>query len=120
MCIYAVSIFCVVCWPIGCEGCPILSEYALHFRTKANPMPYRAYLLKENLRLALKASPLEIVVALEKWMSWAQRCRIPVFRELRMKIKLVIRKAYGVRNLVNLLAMVMLSCSDVCPCLPRR
>jgi len=119
----------------------------LHFLTKANPMLYRAYLLKENLRLALKAGPLEIVVALEKWMGWAQRCRIPAFRKLRMKIKrhfvaiittakyglsnarseainnkikLVIRKAFGFRNLDNLLAMVMLSCSDVRPCLPRR
>jgi transposase len=54
----------------------------LHFLTKANPKLYRAYLLKENLRLALKAGPLEIVAALEKWMRWAQRCRIPVFREL--------------------------------------
>ena len=119
----------------------------LHFLTKANPKLYRAYLLKENLRLALKAGSAEIVAALEKWMSWAQRCRIPAFRELRKKIKrhfaaiiatakhalsnargeainnkikLVIRKAFGFRNLDNLLAMVMLSCSDVRPCLPGR
>ena len=48
---------------------------------------YRACLLKENLRLALKAGPDEIAGALTKWMAWAQRCRIPVFRELRKKIK---------------------------------
>ena len=72
-------------------------------------------------------------------MAWAQRCRIPVFRELRKKIKrhfdaivaaarfrlsnarseainnkikLIIRTAFGFRNVDNLLAMVMLSCSN--------
>ena len=59
----------------------------LLFLTKANPKLYRAYLLKENLRLALKAGPDEIAGKLSKWMAWAQRCRIPVFRDLRKKIK---------------------------------
>ncbi len=80
-------------------------------------------------------------------MNWAQRCRIPVFRELRKKIqrhfnaivaaarhglsnarveatnnkiKLVIRTAYGFRNLDNLVAMVMLTCSGFHPKLPGR
>ena len=38
----------------------------LQFLTKANPKLYRAYLLKENLRLALKAGPDEIAEALTK------------------------------------------------------
>ena len=59
----------------------------LKFLTKANPRLYRAYLLKEGLRLALKAGSDEISEALTKWMGWAQRCRIPAFRELRLKIK---------------------------------
>ena len=119
----------------------------LDFLTKANPKLYRAYLLKENLRLALKAGPDEIVGLLMKWMAWAQRCRIPVFRELRKKIKrnftaivasakhhlsnarseatnnkikLIIRTAYGFRNIDNLIAMVMLSCSELKPSLPGR
>lgn len=119
----------------------------LGFLVKANPKLYRAYLLKENLRLALKAGPDEIVEALEKWMGWAQRCRIPEFRELRKKIKrhfeaivatakhnlsnarveatnnkikLVIRQAYGFRNIENMLAMVMLTCSGVQVELPGR
>jgi len=37
----------------------------LQFLTKANPTLYRAYLLKENLRLALKAGPDEIASALK-------------------------------------------------------
>ena len=119
----------------------------LQFLTKANPKLYRAYLLKENLRLALKADPDEIAEALTKWMAWAQRCRIPVFRDLRMKIKrhfsaivaaakfklsnarseatnnkikLIIRTAFGFRNVDNLAAMVMLSCSVLRPVLPGR
>lgn len=55
------------------------------FLTKANPKLYRAYILKENLRLDFKAGPDEIVGTLAKWMAWAQRCRILVFRELRKK-----------------------------------
>lgn len=119
----------------------------LQFLTKANPKLYRAYLLKENLRLALKAGPDEITGALSKWMVWAQRCRIPVFRELRKKIKrhftaivaaarfslsnarseainnkikLIIRTAFGFRNVDNMVAMVMLSCSELHPSLPGR
>lgn len=59
----------------------------LEFLTQANPRLYRAYLLKEGLRLALKAGANGIEYALNKWMAWAQRCRIPGFRELRLKIK---------------------------------
>jgi len=119
----------------------------LKFLTAANPRLYRAYLLKEGLRLALKAGADEISMALKKWMAWAQRCRIPGFRELRLKIKrnfdsivaaakhnlsnarmeatnnkikLVIRMAYGFRNSDNMIAMVMLACSDVHPRLPGR
>lgn len=119
----------------------------LDFLTKANPRLYRAYLLKEGLRLALKAGVDEISEALRQWMAWAQRCRIPVFRDLRQKIKrhlpaivatakhglsnarmeainnkitLIIRTAFGFRNTDNMLAMVMLTCSDVHPLLPGR
>lgn len=122
-------------------------EAQLNFLTKANPRLYRTYLLKENLRLTLKAGADEISHMLDKWMAWAQRCRIPEFRELRLKIKrhihaivaaakhklsnarmeainnkikLVIRTAYGYRNTDNLIAMVMLSCSNVQPGLPGR
>ena len=119
----------------------------LGFLAKANPKLYRAYLLKEDLRLALKAAPDEMPALLKKWMGWAQRCRIPVFRDLRKKIqrhfdaiiaaakyrlsnarieatnnkiKLIIRTAYGFRNIDNMIAMVMLACSDIQPQLPGR
>jgi len=119
----------------------------ISFLAKTFPVLHRAYLLKENLRLVLKSDPDEIEPLLDKWMSWAQRCRIPSFRELRKKIKRhreaiiaaakhhlsnarseginnkikhVQHKAYGFRNTNNLLAMVMLSCSDIAPILPGR
>ena len=110
----------------------------MKFLTTANPRLYRAYLLKEDLRLALKAGYESVGELLRKWMSWAQRCRIPEFRELRKKIKrnmtgilatakhklsnarieatnnkikLIIRRTYGFRNTDNLISMVMMSCS---------
>lgn len=119
----------------------------LQFLMEANPRLYRAYLLKEGLRLALKEGADGIEYALNKWMAWAQRCRIPDFRKLRLKIKrhfkaivaaathrlsnarieatnnkikLIIRRAYGFRNVDNMIAMVMLSCSPVHPSLPGR
>ena len=119
----------------------------LKFLTEANPRLYRAYLLKEASRLALKAGADEISEALTMWMAWAQRCRIPGFRELRLKIKrnfesivaaakhnlsnarmeatnnkikLVIRVAFGFRNEENMISMVMLTCSDVRPRLSGR
>lgn len=117
----------------------------LKFIAESHPKLYRAYLLKEELRLAIKAPAHLIVQELAKWMGHAQRCRIPAFLELRKKIKrnldgiiasaknnlsnarieatnnkikLIIRTAYGFRNTDNLLAMIMLSCSELKPSLP--
>lgn len=113
----------------------------------SNPRLYRAYRLKEGLRLALKLDGDHIGDALIEWMAWAQRCRIPAFVELRAKIKrhfdaivatakyklsnarieatnnkikLTIKMAYGFRNTDNLLSWVMLRCSAVHPKLPGR
>lgn len=119
----------------------------LNFLADSNPVLHRAYRLKEGLRLALKEGPETIQESLDYWMSWAQRCRIPAFRKLREKIKrhysaiiasakyginnarveatnnkikLLIRTAYGFRNLDNMFSLIMLSCSNVKPTLPGR
>lgn len=119
----------------------------LNFVAESNPKLHKAYLLKEGLRLAISAGPDDIEQALNAWMSWAQRCRIPSFVKLRAKIKrhydaiiasarhglsnarieatnnkikLLIRTAYGFKNLDNLFALIMLSCSNVKPTLPGR
>ena len=109
---------------------------------------YRGYLLKEGLRDVYKAGDAEGARArLESWLAWACRCRIPEFVELSKKvrkrkgaivrsvelgisnariesmnnkIKLTIRMGYGFRNIDNLIALIMLRCSDLHPQLPGR
>jgi len=46
---------------------------------------YRAYLLKEELRLVFKVKGPRAVALLDAWLSWARRCRIPAFVELANK-----------------------------------
>lgn len=113
-----------------------------------NPRLYRAYLMKEKLRLLLKIKDLnEAETELKKWLWWASHSRIPAFIELNKKIrrhkehilntirlgmsnarieainnkiKLIVRKAYGFRNIQNMLDMVYLVCSDLVIPLPNR
>ncbi len=47
---------------------------------------YRAYLLKEGLRHVFAVKGEAGKEALDKWISWARRCRIPVFVELSRRI----------------------------------
>jgi transposase len=119
---------------------------ALEFIAKSNPKLYRAYLLKEKLRLIFQ-HPLEAAKKeLKEWIDWARRCRIPHFVEFQRKIcrhadailstikhglsnakieainnkiKLTVRMGFGFRNIDNLIAMVMLRCSGINLMLPR-
>jgi transposase len=52
-----------------------------------DPRLYRAYLLKEGLRYVFKVKGEAGKEALERWCSWAQRCRIGPFVELGRMIK---------------------------------
>ena len=109
---------------------------------------YRAYRMKEMLRLILKIKDVdEAETTLNRWLWWASHSRIPAFKELyekikrhkqhilnairlgmsnarieatNKKIKLIIRKAYGFRNIQNMLDMVYLVCSDLRVPLPNR
>lgn len=113
-----------------------------------DPQLYRAYCLKESLRLLLKSTDFEQAGAdLKHWLWWASHSRIPAFKELykkikrhkehilntirlglsnarieatNNKIKLIIRKAYGFRNIQNMMDMVYLVCSDIRIPLPNR
>ena len=106
-----------------------------------DPQLYRAYRLKESLRLLLKSKDVEQAKAdLKHWLFWASHSRIPAFIDLyhkikrhkdhilntiryglsnarieatKNKIKLIIRKAYGFRNINNMIDMVYLVCSDI-------
>ena len=109
---------------------------------------YRAYMLKEQLRLLLKIKDTaEAESELKHWLWKASHSRIPAFKELYLKIKrhrvhilntirlgmsnarieatnnkikLIIRKAYGFRNIQNMLDMVYLVCSNLRIPLPNR
>lgn len=109
---------------------------------------YRAYKLKEKLRLVLKIKNLEEAECeLNSWLWWASHCRISAFVELNKKIrrhkehilntirlglsnarieatnnkiKLIVRKAYGFRNMQNMMDMIYLVCSDLVIPLPNR
>lgn len=50
---------------------------------RTDPRLHRAYLLKEGLRLAFPLPFDEAPDALEAWIGWARRCRIPAFVELQ-------------------------------------
>ncbi len=56
-----------------------------------DPRLHRAYLLKEGLRTIYRIAKAEGVraatEALDRWLSWARRCRIPAFVELGRKVR---------------------------------
>ena len=113
-----------------------------------DPKLFRAYRLKEALRLLLKSTDVKQAEAdLKHWLWWASHSRIPAFKELykkirrhkehilntiklglsnarieatNNKIKLIIRKAYGFRNMQNMMDMVYLVCSSIRVPLPNR
>ena len=109
---------------------------------------YRAYLLKERLRDVFKSGSAEQAKErLDSWLASACRTRIDRVRELSRKvrrhreaivravslgitnarveainnkIKVTVRAGYGFRNADNLVALLMLRCSDCRPRLPGR
>ena len=121
---------------------------ALEAIARADRRLYRGYLLKEGLRDVYRAGDAaEARARLDSWLSRACRCRIPEFVELSRKvrrrrdaivravelgisnariesmnnkIKLTVRMGYGFRNIDNLIALIMLRCSDLKPQLPGR
>jgi transposase len=114
---------------------------------QVNNRLYRAYLLKEQLRLVFKLKGVRATVLLEAWLRWARRCRIPAFVKLakavtahrasiqaalteglsnglvestNTKIRLLTRVAFGFRSPEALIALAMLSVGGLCPPLPGR
>lgn len=112
-----------------------------------DPRLYRAYLLKEGLRLIFQLPYDEAVDALETWIGWARRSRIPAFVELQRKIikhrpailgaienglsngriesvntkiRLITRMAFGFRSPHALIALAMLNLGGHKPALPGR
>jgi transposase len=114
---------------------------------KTDPRLHRAYLLKEGLRLVFQLGHDEAADALEAWIGWARRCRIPAFVELQKrivkhkasilaaiehglsngriesvntKIRLITRIAFGFRSPEALIALAMLNLGGHKPALPGR
>jgi transposase len=112
-----------------------------------HPMLWRAYQLKEALRGVFGLPPADAADALQRWLSWARRCRIPAFVELQRrirrhqdeilaaiehqmsnaliesvntKIRLLTRVAFGFHSAQALIAIAMLSLGPHRPALPGR
>ena len=108
---------------------------------------YRAYLLKEELRLVFHSAPEDAVALLEAWLVWARRCRIPSFVKLAKTItankagitatlihrlsnariealnttlRLICRRAYGFHSAQALIALATLTVGGLRPPLPGR
>src|SRR4051795_10625446 len=74
---------CVVEEP---ENLTTRQQAKLAWIAKTDPTLHRAYLLKEGLRLVFQLDYDEAVEALEAWIGWARRCRIPTFVDLQRRI----------------------------------
>ena len=115
--------------------------------TTINKPLYRAYLLKEQLRMVFETKGEPGRRLLAGWLAWAQRSRLPEFVQLAKTIKrflplihntldhglsntlseatnthlrLLTRRAYGYHSPDALIAMASLTRGGLCPPLPRR
>ena len=119
----------------------------LSWIARHNHRLYRAYLLKEQLRLVFAHRGDTAVAMLDAWLSWARRSQVPAFVELyhrikrhrqgiiaavthglsngltesvNTKLRLITRIAYGFRSTDNLIALCYLDRGGYCPDLPDR
>jgi len=122
-------------------------RHKLDWIAKTDPRLWRAYLLKEGLRTVFVLKGEDGREALDAWVSWARRCRIPAFVELQRrivkhraaidaalesglsnaliestntKIRLITRVAFGFHSADALIALAMLSLGGHPPVLPGR
>jgi transposase len=63
-------------------------RHELDWIAKTDPRLWRAYLLKEGLRYVFAVKGNDGRDALDRWMSWARRSRLPAFIDLVRKINL--------------------------------
>jgi hypothetical protein len=114
---------------------------------EVNQRLYRAYLLKQELRLVFKVKGQRAVALLDAWLSWARRCRIPAFialagsvtvyrdtivasllhgasnarvESVNTKLRLLTRIAFGFTSPEALIGLAMLALGGLCPALPGR
>jgi transposase len=119
----------------------------LDWIAKTDPRLWRAYLLKEGLRYVFAVKGHDGKIALDQWISWARRSRIPAFVQLQRrirthrqaidvaldtglsqgliestntKIRLLTRVAFGFHGYQPLIALAMLALGSHPPHLPGR
>ena len=80
-------------------------EAKLAWVAKTNSRLYRAYLLKEQLRLIICRKGILAIAMLEDWLAWAVRSRIDAFVELGQKIR---------RHLAGIEAAMLNNISNEC------
>jgi len=129
------------------ENLTTRQQAKLAWIAKTDPRLHRAYLLKEGLRLVFQLDHSEAPDALETWIGWARRCRIPAFVQLQKrivkhktsilaaiehglsngriesvntKIRLITRIAFGFHSPEALIALAMLNLGGHRPALPGR
>ncbi|MEO7130430.1 MAG: transposase, partial [Dermatophilaceae bacterium] len=122
-------------------------QVKLAWVAKTDPRLHRAYLLKEGLRVIFALPHQEAGDALDKWVGWARRCRIPAFVKLQKsivkhrarilaaiehhlsnglvestntKIRLLTRMAFGFKSPEALIALALLTLGGHKPVLPGR
>ncbi len=113
---------------------------------QTNARLYRAYLLKEQLRQIYRLPAAAAERLLERWLSWARRCRLASFvklartitaqragilaaithglsnariEQINTQIRLIARRAFGFHSPKPLIALAMLKLAGLCPALPR-
>jgi transposase len=122
-------------------------EAKLAWISKVNARLYRAYLMKEQLRVAIRTKGAAALAMIAKWLAWTARCRIPAFVELGRKIRrhlagieaaminnlsnalvestntklrVLHRMAFGFKKPEHLIALALLDRGGYCPPLPGR
>ncbi len=113
----------------------------------ANTRRYRADLLKEQLRVAIRLKGRRAIAMIHDWLAWAARSRIPAFVELgrrirknlpgieaamvhnlsnaliestNTKLRVLHRMAFGFKKPEHLVALALLDRGGYCPPLPGR
>lgn len=129
------------------EDLTVHQQAKLSWIAKENGRLYRAYLLKEQLRLAIRRKGIVSLTMLDTWLAWAARSRIPAFVELGKKVKrhlsgieaammhdvsnaliestntklrVLHRMAFGFQRPEHLIALALLDRGGYCPPLPGR
>ena len=122
-------------------------RFRLAIVAKINHPLYKAYLLKEQLRLVFRLPTRKALSLLDSWLAWASRSRLGPFvdaaRTIRAhrgaieatlvhrlsnaliestntKIRLIARRAFGFHHPEALIGLAMLSLGGLCPPLPGR